>query len=240
VRLAIVQSCYVPWKGFFDLIGRCDVYVIYDTADFSKGHWHNRNRIKRAEGNPWLTIPVKTAHRLGQPLDEVMVAGPWAESHWSTIERAYAGTSFFATESGAILKLFEALSTELSLTRINELFLRGLANRLGLKTRIVRDRELAFSGDRNERIVALCSAAGATTYLSGPAAKGYLDVEALCNAGVSVEWMTYGPYPEYEQPHGPFQHHVSVLDTLFCTGPEARNFIGPSEQSATVAIPSLS
>lgn len=228
-RAAIIQSSYIPWKGFFDFISRCDVYIIYDSAAFSKGHWHNRNKIKRDRGSPWLTIPVKTADRLGQPLDEVTVVEGWAERHWAIIAQSYASTAYFKAESGEMKRLFESLAREPLLTRINEAFLRWLSLRLGLKTEIRRDRAFSFSGDRTERLVQLCKAVGATNYLSGPSAKEYLDVRQMEVAGLSVEWMKYGPYRTYPQPHGDFVHEVSILDTLLCTGPYIREFITPSE-----------
>src|SRR5579863_2071341 len=102
MRVSIIQSAYIPWRGFFDLIGRCDAYVIYDSAGFSKGHWHNRNRIKRDRGPYWLTIPVSTAGRLGQPIDEVQVAASWADRHWDIIRRSYAKAPGFSQESAWI------------------------------------------------------------------------------------------------------------------------------------------
>lgn len=226
-RVAIIQSAYIPWKGFFDLIGRCDAYIIYDTAAFSKGKWHNRNRIKCPQGHGWLSIPVKTAGRLGQALEEVTVADTtWAEQHWSRLRAAYARTPFFGAESTAVRDLYEQLALEPRLSRINEGFIRWLTHRLALNTQIRRDREFAFEGDRTERLMELCKSVGATNYLSGPSARRYLEVEALERAGVLVEWMTYGPYPEYPQQHGQFDHHVSILDTLFCCGPESlRNML---------------
>ena len=223
-RLAIIQSSYVPWKGFFDLLSRCDVYVIYDSAAFSKGHWHNRNRIKRAHGTPWLTIPVKTADRLGQPIDEVTVLDGWSEKHWDIIAQSYQSAAYFKSESAELKKLFVALARESLLTKINEGFLRWLTARLGLKTTILRDRSFSFAGDRTERLVQLCRAVKATHYLSGPSAQEYLDVSRMQLAGVTVEWMQYGPYHTYPQPHGDFVHEVSVLDTLLCTGPRVQEF----------------
>jgi hypothetical protein len=228
-RVAIIQSSYIPWKGFFDLIGRCDVYVIYDSAAFSKGHWHNRNKIKRDQGPSWLTIPVKTADRLGQPLDEVTVMEGWSERHWEIIAKSYDNSAYFNVEAGELKKLYESVAHEPLLTNINESFLRWFSGRLGLNIEILRDRTLAFSGDRTERLVQLCKAVGATHYLSGPSARQYLDVQQMELATITVEWMTYGPYRIYPQPHGDFVHEVSVLDTLFCTGPEVRSFIAPSE-----------
>jgi hypothetical protein len=228
-RVAIIQSAYIPWKGFFDLANRCDVYIIYDSAAFSKGHWHNRNKIKRDHGSPWLTIPVKTSDRLGQPLDEVMVVDGWADRHWGIIAQSYESSPYFKAESAELKKLFESQAHEPLLTKINEAFLRWLSLRAGLKTQFVRDRSLAFSGDRTERLIQLCQAVGATNYLSGPSAQEYLDSRRMELAQITVEWMKYGPYRMYPQPYGDFVHEVSVLDTLICTGPHIREFITPSE-----------
>ena len=228
-RVAIVQSSYIPWKGFFDLISRCDVYVIYDSAAFSKGHWHNRNKIKREQGSAWLTIPVKTASRMGQPLDEVAVVEGWAERHWESIAQSYNKSAYFKEEAGELQGLFESVAHEPQLTNINETFVRWLSQRFELNLEIVRDRALSFSGDRTERLVQVCKAVGATHYLSGPSARQYLDVKQMELAAITVEWMTYGPYRTYPQPHGDFVHEVSVLDTLFCTGPEIRHYIAPAE-----------
>src|SRR5882757_6132570 len=89
MRICIIQSCYVPWKGFFDLIGRCDEYVVFDRAQYARRHWHNRNRIKTANGVEWLTIPVVTKSRFEQPIDEVEIKEAWAARHWRSLELAY-------------------------------------------------------------------------------------------------------------------------------------------------------
>ena len=225
MRACIVQSFYAPWKGFFDMLGRCDVYVIYDTSNYSKGHWHNRNKIKRPAGPPWMTIPVKTSDRLGQPIDEVEVTGSWAAKHWAMLRESYRDTPFFADESCAIEKLYEDMSGETRLSRINERFLRFLVARLGIKTQIVRDRDFVFGGERNARLVQILQSLGATHYLSGPAAKSYLNESLFKEANIELEWMSYGPYATYPQPHGEFSHVVSVIDTIFCCGPDVRAMI---------------
>ena len=63
MRVAIIQSSYIPWKGFFDLVGRTDLYVVLDGAQYVKRHWHNRNRIMTPGGPIWLTIPGDTKSR---------------------------------------------------------------------------------------------------------------------------------------------------------------------------------
>lgn len=225
MRICIIQSCYVPWKGFFDLIGRCDEYVVFDSAQYVKRHWHNRNRIKTANGIEWLTIPVISKGRFEQPIDQVEIEKPWAEKHWRAIELAYRRAPFFEQFAPIVRAWYEQADKELRLTNVNEIFIEGIARQLGINTRIVRDNNYPAYGEKTERLVAIARAAGARQYLSGPSARAYLDETSLTEAGIALEWMNYEGYPEYRQLHGGFSHPVSALDLLLNTGPEAHRFL---------------
>jgi hypothetical protein len=224
-RISIVQSCYVPWKGFFDLIGQCDEYVIFDSVQYVKRHWHNRNRIKTANGVEWLTIPVVSKGRFEQPIDEVTIEKPWAEKHWRALELAYKRAPFFEQYAPAIKRWYELADKKVLLTDVNAIFLSGICETLGLKTRITRDTVYPIQGVKTERLLGIVRAAGADRYLSGPSARAYFDESAFKAAGVTPEWMNYQGYPEYPQLHGSFEHAVSVLDLLFNTGPDALRYL---------------
>jgi hypothetical protein len=227
MRVCIIQSCYIPWKGFFDLVGRAGLYVVLDGAQYAKRHWHNRNRIMTANGSMWLTIPVSTKSRFEQPIDEVGFAEPWAEKHWRSIELAYRRAPYFAGEAPALKALYEEAGRLDRLTDVNELFLRALMARLGVATRLARDGDFSPEGRRTERLLDICRKAGATHYLSGPSARDYLDEEPFRAAGISVEWMQYGPYPTYPQNGPAFDPFVSVIDLLFALGPSAADYCRP-------------
>jgi len=229
VRICIVQSCYIPWKGFFDLIGRCDEFVIYDSAQYVKRHWHNRNRIKTANGVEWLTIPVVSKGRFEQPIDQVEIEKPWADKHWRALELAYRRAPFFELLAPTVKAWYERADKEARLTDVNAIFLRGIAGVLGLKTRFTRDTIYPASGAKTERLLGIARAAGADRYLSGPSARAYFAEEMFVAAGIAVEWMSYDGYPEYPQLHGGFEHAVTTLDLLFNTGLEARRHFRPPE-----------
>jgi hypothetical protein len=228
MRIAIIQSSYVPWKGFFDLIGRCDEYVIYDGVQYAKGHWHNRNRIKTANGVQWLTIPVITKGRFEQPINDVQIEKSWADKHWRTLELSYKRTAFFDLYAPTVKSWYERADSQPRLTDVNEIFLRGIAGLLGLKTRIVRDAAYPADGTKTERLLAIARAAGADCYLSGPSAREYFDESVFTAAGITPEWMSYQGYPEYPQLHGSFEHAVTALDLLFNTGPDAPRYLSQS------------
>ena len=86
-------------------------------------------------------------------------------------------------------------------------------------------RDLELEGDKNERLIQVCKKRNATHYLSGPAAKDYLDVKLFEENGITVEWMNYSGYKEYEQLFPPFEHGVSILDLIFNTGEDASNYM---------------
>jgi hypothetical protein len=225
MRISIIQSCYIPWKGFFDLIGRCDEYVVYDSAQFVKRHWHNRNRIKTATGIQWLTIPVVTGGRFGQSIETVEIEKPWADKHWKTLELAYKTAPFFEHAAPTVKAWYERAENQKRLTDVNAIFTEGIAKFLGLKTRIIRDTAYPAEGAKTERLLRIARAAGADHYLSGPSARAYFDEQMFATAGIVPEWMSYDGYPEYPQLHGPFEHAVTALDLLFNTGSEAPRFL---------------
>ena len=225
MRISIIQSCYIPWKGFFDLIGRCDEYVIFDSAQYAKRHWHNRNRIKTANGVEWLTIPVITKGRFEQRIDEVEIEKPWADKHWRTLELSYKRAPFFEQLAPAVRAWYERADREARLTDVNAIFMMGIAKLLGLRTRMVRDRAYPGMGPKTERLLGIALAAGADHYLSGPSARGYFDESMFQTAGVMPEWMSYEGYPEYKQLHGAFEHGVTALDLLFNTGSDAARYL---------------
>jgi hypothetical protein len=221
-RVAIVQSCYIPWKGFFDLIDRVDEFVLLDDAQFTKRDWRNRNKVKTPQGAQWLTVPVQVKGRYLQRIDETVVSeDDWAERHWKTILHAYAAAPHFAEYRAPIEQAYAALADEPRLSMINRTLLEAVFPLLGIETELRWSTEYPGTGTKTDRLLEICRAAGATTYLSGPSARTYLEEEAFAEHEIAVEWMDYDGYPEYEQLHPPFDHNVTVLDVIFNTGPEA-------------------
>jgi len=222
-RVAIVQSCYIPWKGYFDLINGVDEFILYDDVQYTRASWRNRNRVKTPNGAAWLTIPVKMKGRYRQEIRDVVVSDQkWPDRHWKTLCRNYARAPYFETARSAFQDLYAECEQETHLSRINFRFLRAIADMLGIKTR------LAWSMDygpvvegRTERLVHLCSQAGANEYLSGPAARAYLDESLFHKQGIRVRWMDYEGYPEYDQLFSPpFIHEVSIIDLILNAGTE--------------------
>ena len=223
-RIAIVQSSYIPWKGYFDLIRSVDAFILLDSVQFTRRDWRSRNQIKTHHGLAWLSIPVQTRGRYTQLIQETTTSDPeWGRRHWQTLRANYAKTPYFDRYAERAAALYANPPTRLS--EINHAFITAICGLLGITTPITWSSDYEARDGPNERLIDLCLAAGGTRYLSGPNAKDYLDVAAFDRGGITVEFADYSGYPEYPQPHGPFEHHVSVLDLLFCIGPRALDFM---------------
>lgn len=225
MRVAILQSCYIPWKGYFDIIGNCEIFVIYDDVQYSKNHWHNRNIIKGPNGPHWLTIPVSKSDGAFRNIDRTEIASPFSSKHWNTIEQFYQKSRYFDMISSHLEPLYARVEGMPLLSEVNFTFIEAISTLLGFDTKFVWSNTLKSEGVKSDRVLSICESLGATSYLSGPSAKSYLQTEKFAEAGIEVEWMDYSGYPEYPQLHGPFDHQVSIIDLLFNAGDQASIFM---------------
>ncbi len=224
-RVAIVQSSYIPWKGYFDLIRSVDEFILFDDVQFTKRDWRSRNRIKTGQGGLWLTVPVSTKGKYLQAIKDTEIADPaWQNAHWQTISTHYARAPFFPLYKAALEELFRGC-TETHLSLVNRRLIEGLCGMLGITTRLSWSMDYTVVPGKTERLVSLCRQAGAAEYLSGASARDYLDATLFAAAGIGVAFTDYAGYPEYPQLHPPFDHYVSVIDLLLNTGPDALSFM---------------
>lgn len=231
-RVAIVQSNYVPWRGYFDMIESVDEFVLLDDAQYTRRDWRNRNRIKSERGPAWLTIPVEVKGKYTQTIAETKIADlDWSRRHWETVRQAYRGAPGFASAAPFVESLYADVPVS-SLSDVNRYFLQAVCTRLEIGTPITLSLDYDPQGARTERLLDLCHKTGATEYVSGPAARAYLEEERFAEHGIGVSWFDYGPYPEYEQPHPPFEPRVSILDLLLCGGSDARRLVRPTSLAA--------
>jgi hypothetical protein len=224
--VGIVQSNYIPWKGYFDLVNSVDEFILYDDCQYTRQDWRNRNRIKTPHGTRWLTIPVTVDNLYQQRLDETETADSrWAARHWDTIRQAYRRAPYFAQLADRIQAAYEACAAERRLSKINRTLLETVCEMLDISTPLTWSTDYAAHGGRTERVVDLCLKAGATTYLSGPRARSYIDTSLFEAAGIELRFIDYDGYPEYPQLHPPFDHNVTILDLLFNAGSDARSLM---------------
>ena len=223
-RVALLQSNYIPWKGYFDIIGMVDVFIFHDDLQYTKGDWRNRNKIKTQGGVKWLTIPCGTdENRLICQVE--LKDHKWQKDHWNKIVGAYARSEHFEEYKEFFREMYLGKEWK-NLSEMNQYMIKKIATEiLGITTKFEDTRDYILQGVKADRVMELVKKAGATTYLSGSAAKDYLSPEDFEKAGIELEWMDYSGYPEYTQPFPPFEHAVSIIDLIFNEGPNAKQYL---------------
>lgn len=225
-KVAILQSNYIPWKGYFDLISSVDEFVVYDDMQYTRRDWRNRNKIKTPQGTQWLTVPVLVKGKYHQKICDTHIDGTdWAGLHWRALEQNYRRAPCFQEVASWLQPLYERAAGAKTISDLNLLFMRACCEFLGISTSISKSSDYSLKEGKVERLADLCRQCNATTYLSGPSAKDYIDEEVFHAEGIEVAWFDYSGYPEYPQPWGEFVHQVSILDVLFNCGQDAPQYV---------------
>jgi len=209
-RIAILQSNYIPWKGYFDIINLVDEFIFYDDLQYTKNDWRNRNLIKTEKGPKWLTIPCgANENRLICEVE--LTDNKWQQKHWQQIIMYYSKTKYW----GIYKEFFEGFYLNKKwkfLSELNQVMIKAISLEIfGIKTIFRDSREFHLVNKKGDRVLELVKKTNASTYLSGPSAKNYLDELKFEDAGIKVDWMDYSGYPEYNQLYPPFEHRLVLL-----------------------------
>ncbi len=221
-RAAIIQSNYIPWKGYFDIIHEVDYFVFLDDVQLTKRDRRTRNKIKTSRGTEWLTVPVKGGRH--QLICEAEIAeGDWQYRHRKSIQTNYGRSPFLNDYEPLLDRLYGERHERLS--DFNRHAIELICRSLGIETRLLNSVDLPTAGAKDDRLIGICQEIGTTVYLSGPAARDYIVEEKFQKAGIALEYKDYFGYPEHPQLFPPFEHGVSILDLLLNCGPATPDYI---------------
>jgi len=192
-------------------------------VQFTKNDWRNRNIIKTPQGLKWISVPVgPSLRRLVREVE--LPDGKWPTKHWRTLENNYRRTACFDEIADIVEPIYRDMRHTM-LSEFNRAFIQTICGYLGIRTKISSSSDYRLAGDRSERLLELCWQTGAKTYVSGPAAKTYLDVPLFRGNGIEVDWFEYSGYPKYPQLWGEFEHCVSILDLMFNCGRQSPDYM---------------
>lgn len=218
MRVAIHQPQFMPWLGYLDKIDRADLFVVLDTVQFKKNEWQNRNRIRTAQGWQWLTVPV--LHRFGQKLNEVLINPDtdWKTKHLRALDMHYGHAAHGPRYLPELTALYRRSWEQLA--EFNLAVLRWLLGAFAIKTPVRLASEMALREEPTDRLVDICRAVGATHYVAGAGAPGYMDIPRFEASGVKLEIQDFR-HPVYPQCYEPFVPGLAAIDLLLTSGDDA-------------------
>ncbi len=224
-KIAIVQSNYIPWKGYFDLINQVDEFVLYDEVQYTRRDWRNRNKIKTPLDLKWLSIPVIVKGKYFQQINETKISDKnWAKNHWNVIKQNYSKAEYFKDYKAIFEDLYLNCKDQY-LSQINYKFIVEINKILGINTIIRWSEEFDLIEGKTDKLLGICKECNTDIYLSGPAAKNYLNEGIFTSNNIKIEWMDYSNYIKYNQLSDPFEHSVTILDLIFNEGRNATKFM---------------
>jgi len=230
MKVGVIQSNFLPWRGYFDFIREVDLFIAHDDLQYTKGDWRNRNRIKTRRGSEWITVPV-SYRKTSQLIEETPVdySTPWAQKILNRIRESYRRAPHFEPYFSELTDLLT--QTAASISDLNLSLIHWVCRHLEIETPIRMSREYRPQGAKTERLIGILQQVKATTYLSGPAAQAYLMPEMFEQAGIQLEFKQYD-YPDYEQLYPPYDPAVSVIDLLFMKGRDSIVYLESKEKQA--------
>lgn len=221
---AILQPHYLPWIGYFDMIDRVDVFVLFDDVQFIKREWKNRNRIRKtatSNETKWMTVPInKDSQR--KLIKDALISNErdWVAEHGHSMIAVYRYAPYF-DEYFPQLQEITKKHAERTLADLNIALLEYFCKIFGIQTRLVRSSELDTYGRREEKLLSLCKILNADFYLANNATAEYVEADFFRKEGIDFGMQDYR-HPRYEQKYKterlPFISYLSVVDLLFNCG----------------------
>jgi hypothetical protein len=219
VLVSVHQPNFLPWLRLLDKILASDIYVAYDTVQYTKSEYHARQRVRTYTGPAWLSLPLLSVRGQRQQLREVRLdpGQPFRPRHLKTLRAGYAKAPFFAEVYEVVEDVYAR--NQSWLVDLNVDLIEAICRYLGSPVRIVRASALPHHGDNTDRLVELVRQVGGTVHLTSTygTQRRYVDWPRVQAAGIAVRAQAF-EHPTYDQPWPGFVPDLAALDMLFCRG----------------------
>ena len=231
------QPNFLPWTKLIDKVLASDIWIVYDSVQYTKTEFHSRQRIKARSGEAvWLTVPVLRAGRPRfQTLRDVELCfdHDWRAAHLRLLREHYQRSRYWSDVRDLIEAVYAREHTRL--VEFNLALACAILDYLGGTTEIVLASSLPHTGDNTERLIQLTRAVGADTHLTSTYGtdRQYIDWDRVADAGIAVSDQHF-VHPSYEQPHGLFLANLSVIDLLCNCGRDSAAMLAERRQTPVV------
>lgn len=212
-KYALIELHYLPSIEFFATLLAYPVIIIEQHENYQKGSYRNRCHLVNANGPQVLSIPLQKGKHQKLPIREVKIAyrEPWHIQHWRSIKSAYANAPFFPYFSEPIEQLFQQRPDYLF--DFNRKLFELLIRLSGLE--LTYQYSTTYDPEPGEDTADL---------------RGAISPRNKQRTGGNR--FTPVPYPQvFTERHG-FLPNLSILDLLFCSGPETRDILQRSHPPA--------
>ncbi len=222
MKVAISQSSFIPWPGYFFLINAVDIFYFYDDTQYTSRDWRNRNYIKCPNGKLQISIPVKKHYR-ETTIENIEISKEFnKDNFFETLRRNYKKSFHYDEILILIDKCFSDNTNNLS--KLNQKLIKSISEYLEIETEFQNTNGIGKELNKSDRLIKICQDTGAKSYFSGPTAKTYLEIDKFLKNDIEVVFINY-PEFLYKQLWGKNLPNLSILDLLFNYGKDSIKLI---------------
>jgi hypothetical protein len=228
MKIAVLQSNYLPWYGYFKIISEVSLFIFFDNTQYTKNDWRNRNRILINNSPFWLTIPV--GGNINRKINEVQLpSGTWRLKHIKSLTNAYSKAPYFYLIENYILPIIDDKSIH-TLSELNQNLVTSVSRDIfELQTEFKSFTEDIVYNSRSKRITQIVESFGGTTYVSGPSASNYLNPKDFKDANIHLKYTSYGDLGSKSNVMSPKDAMLSIVHAIAWHGQSALRVIGELE-----------
>ena len=227
-KIAISQSNYIPWRGYFDLINSVDEFVFFDEVQYTRRDWRNRNKIIINNKEKWLTVPVNSKGNYKQPISKIEVFDSLCfQKHLEIIRHNYQKAEYFNDVFEKIEELFNSINLQ-NLSKINQYLIIEICKLIDIQTLFHDSKNIMKNFEfenPNDKLLNICNHLKCNHYYTGPSAKNYIDEKKFNSNNIEIIWLDYGKDKKYKQFSNNFIERLSIIDCLMHCGFNANKFL---------------
>jgi len=213
MRLAIMQPYFFPYIGYFQLIAAVDMFIVYDNIKYTKKGWINRNRILQNGKDVFFSLPLKNDSDSLDVCERELAADFNRDKLLNQIKEAYRRTPYFAETFPLVEQII--LHEEANLFRFLHHSIVKTCGHLGITTEIRVSSDIAIDhGLKNQdKVLALCEAVDASTYVNAIGGMDLYSKEAFLEKSIDLKFIRSKPF-EYPQFGDAFVPWLSIIDVM--------------------------
>jgi hypothetical protein len=210
---AIMQPYFLPYIGYFQLIASVDQFIVYDNIKYTKKGWINRNRMLLNGTDVMFSLPLKKGSDSLDVLERELAADFDRTKLLNQFKGAYGGAPQFELTYPVLERIVRHEDANLFCYIYHSIV--RLCEHLDIKTEIRISSEIAIDHELKgqDKVLALCKAAGADTYINTIGGVELYAKDDFRIQGIDLQFIKARPF-EYAQFRAPFVPWLSIVDVL--------------------------
>lgn len=226
MKIAIMQPYLFPYIGYFSLIANTERFVFFDTPQYIRRGWINRNRIISCKNKViYFNVPINKADR-STPINQIKIdnSTDWKASFLGQLTAYKSRAPYYNDTIELVHNVIDKECSFISKLAIDSII--QTSDRIGLKTEYSVFSEMNMNdinvSSPDEWALEIAQRLGYSVYVNPPGGIDFFNPEKYADRGIELLFLEQ-ELTEYKQRIGCFVPGLSIIDVMmFCSPNEIR------------------